>query len=137
MSVFVVIFEWLLVIAILGLIGVLVWLALAVLSVKKAAMRDVKRLYEPPLRSVKSLVGTGKGIVQQESVRARHIGDSVKVAAGAVKVTASEVKIVAESVRFSDLKPILANIQNVLKLLSLAGKMRQAVSVKQGPVSDG
>lgn len=126
-----VIFEWLMVLALLGLFGVLAWLVMTALKIKTSVMTDAKRLYEPPIRSVKSLVATGKGIAQQEAVRVRHMGGSVKVAAAAVKEATGEVKIAAQSIQVSELKSSLANVQDVLRFVSLIGKISKSTSAKQ------
>lgn len=123
MEIVYVIFEWLLIIAFLGLLGALGWLAMTALKIKASVMKDAKRLYEPPVRAVKSLVATGKGIAQQESVRVRHMTSTVKVAAGAVKEASDEVKVAAEAVHFSELKPTVANAQNVWKVIVLVRKL--------------
>ncbi len=123
-----VIFEWLIVLALLGLIGVIGWLVMTVLEIKTRVMKDAKRLYESPTRSVKSLIATGKGIAQQESVRVRHIGGSVKVAATSVKAASGEVKVAAQSIHVSELKSSLADVQNVMKFVSLIGKFSKSVT---------
>jgi hypothetical protein len=130
-----VIFEWLLVIAFIGLIGTIFWIVAAALAIKTSVMRDARRLYEPPLRSGKSLLATGKGIAQQETVRARHIAGRVKVAAGAVKVTTEEVKTASSAIRFSDLKPALATLQSGVKVIGLAVKIARSASARQAPPS--
>ena len=132
MDIVYVIFEWLLVLALLGLIGVIAWLVMAALKIKTSVMADAKRLYEPPTRSVKVLIGTGKGIAQQETVRARHIASSAMVAVGAVKETTGEVKVVTDSIHVSELKAALADVQNVVKFVGLLTRLSKTTATKQG-----
>jgi hypothetical protein len=129
----VVIFDWLLILAQIGLIGVLVWLVIAALKIKTSVMKDAKRLYERPTRSVKNLITTGKGIAQQESVRVTHIVGSAKVAAEAVGETAGEIKTISETIHLSELKTAYANVQSVLKMLRLVAKVTQSSAAKQRP----
>ncbi len=124
--------EWLLVLALIGLIGVLVFTVMTALQLKNGAMGSYKRLSERPIRAVQNLAAAGKGVAQREGVRVKQIGATVKGAADVVKDTAGDVKTAVESVHPSDLKPALANAQNVLKILSLAAKFTRA-SVRQGP----
>lgn len=126
------IFEWLLVLAFIGLIGVLVWLVITAFGLKNSVMRDAKRIYERPVNSVKSLIATGKGIALQEGVRFKHIAADAKVAAGAVRETAGEVKTAAGSVHFSELKSVVGNIQSILKLMSAVAKVARSAEAKQG-----
>ena len=77
--------EGLLTLALVGLIGVIIWLVMTVLHAKTAVMADAGRLYKRPLNASKNLITTVKGLAQQETVRFKHIGASVKDAAGAVK----------------------------------------------------
>lgn len=127
-----VLFEWLLVLALIGFIGAIGLLVVSALSLKNGVMRNAKRLYEPPVRSVKTLVATAKGLAQQEGVRFKHVAGTVRVAAGAVKVAAAEVKTAAQGVHFSDLKPVMANVQTVLKVITLAFKLTRSSAVKAG-----
>ena len=124
--------EWLLVLALLGLIGVIVWLVMTVLHAKTAVMTDAGRLYKRPLNAGKNLVTTVKGLAQQETVRVKHIGLSVKDAAGAVKEASAEIQTAARGVHPEELQPALSSVQNVFKLMSLAAKFSQSAS-KQGP----
>ena len=135
MATFYVIFEWLLVIALIGLIGVIVWLIATVLNLKNAAMRDAKRIYERPTNSVKTLIGTGKGIGLRESARFKHMAVPVKEAAGAVRVTVGEVKTAASGIHPSELKSVLSNVQSVLKLAGMVAKTARAAGAHQGEAS--
>ena len=121
----------LLILALLGLIGSIAGMVLAALRLKPSVMTNVKRLYEPPLQSVKSLIATGKGLAQQEGVRAKHIGASAREAATAVKGVAGEVKTAATGVHFSELKPVLNNLQNVFRVLGLAAQFART-GARQG-----
>ncbi len=123
-----VLFEWLLVLALLGLVGVLGWMTLTVLHLKNAVMQEARRIYERPLRSVKNLAATGKGIAQQETARAKRMGTTVKGTTEVVKDTALGVKEAAQSIHPSDLKPLLTNIQSVLKMASAAAEFARSVS---------
>jgi hypothetical protein len=126
------IFEWLLVLSFVGLVGVIIWLVISAISLKNAAMRDAKRIYERPVNSVKSLIATGKGIALQESVRVKHMAGDVKVAAGSVRETAGEVKTAADAIQLSELKTVFANFQNVLKFASAIAKVTRSAEAKQG-----
>lgn len=129
--IFYVILEWLLVIALIGLIGVLIWLVVALLKIKTSVMNDAKRLYERPTRSAKNLVTTGRGIVQQESVRVSHIAASAKVAAVAVSETAGEIKTAVETIDLSEVKTTAANVQKVIKVLGMVAKVTRSSAAKQ------
>lgn len=132
---FYVIGEIILILALVGLIGVLIWLVMTALRAKTVAMTNAGRLYKRPLNATKALIATGKGIAQQETVRIKHIGASVKGAAGAVKEAATEIKMAAGSVHPEELQPAVATAQNVSSNVSnavgLAVKLSQAV--RQGP----
>ena len=122
--------EVLLILALLGMVGVLVLLVMTALHVKNMTVGRVKRLAERPTKAGKNLATTVKGIVQQETVRAKHIGASVKVAASAVQEAATEIKVTAQAVHPEDLKPALASLQNITKILRVAAIFTQAT--KQG-----
>jgi len=124
--------EILLVLALIGIIGVTVWLVMTALHVKTAVVANAGRLYKRPLNAGKNLAITGKGIVQQETVRAKHIGTTVKTAAGAVKVAVTHVKDTAQSVHPQDLKPALSTMQNVSKIVGLAAQFSRSAR-DQGP----
>lgn len=138
-GVFYVIGEILLIVALLGLIGVLVWVVMSVLHVKNKTLGHAKRLSRRPIEVGKNLGMTVKGIVQQETVRVKHIGASVKVAAGAVQHSAVEIKEAAQTVHTEELKPALAGIHEtservaeVTKIVRLAAQLTQAAA-KQRP----
>lgn len=131
MSIVFMIFEWLLVLALIGLVVAVISLAAVVFKLKAAAMNDAKRLYQPPLRAVKNLASTGKGIALRESVRARAMTGFAKVAAAAVGETAREVKTVAQTVHFSELKPALAGIQRGLGMLKFLSALARSATAQQ------
>lgn len=114
--------EVLLILALLGLIGVLIWLVMTALHVKNKTVGHAKRLSQRPTAAVKNLITTIKGLVQQETVRGKHIGASVKDAVGAVQEAASEIKETAQSVHPEDLKPAVSSLQNITKLIGLAAQ---------------
>ncbi len=135
LDVFYVIGEVLLVLAFVGLIGVLVWVVMTALHVKNTTVGHAKRLSQRPIAAVKNLITTVKGLVQQETVHVKHIGASVKGAAGAVQHSAAEIKDVAQTVHPEELKPAMAGIQDtrervgqVGKVLRLAAQLTQAAS---------
>ena len=68
--------EVLLILAMLGLIGVLIWFVMTVLHVKNTTLGHAKRLSQRPVAAVKNLITTAKGLAQQETVRVKHIGAS-------------------------------------------------------------
>ncbi|MDQ2687258.1 MAG: hypothetical protein M3Y28_05260, partial [Armatimonadota bacterium] len=119
MEIFIVIVDWLLVLALIGLIGTLVWLGLTAVRLKNGLMGDAKRLYEPPLRSGKNLVAASKGIAMQETARAKRVGATVKDTVEVVKDTALDVKDAAAGVNLSDLKPVITNAQSAFRILSV------------------
>ena len=138
-DVFYVIGEVMLIVALLGLIGVVVWVALSALHVKNQTVGHAKRLSQRPIAAGKNLAMTVKGIVQQETVRVKHIGVSVKDAAGAVQHSATGIKDAAQTVHPEELKPAMAGIQEtgerlgeVTKVLKLAAQLSQAAA-KQRP----
>ena len=120
--------EILLIAALIGFLGVLVWLAMTLLHLKNAAVSNAGRIYKRPLNASKNLVATGKGIVQQETVRVKHMGVSIKSAASAVKEAAAEVKVAAETIHPEDLKPTLAAMQSISKVVRLASQVSHAAS---------
>ena len=128
LHVFYVIGEILLILSLVGLIGVLVWVVKTALHVKNTTVAHAKRLTQAPIAAGKNLTTTVKGIVQQETVRVRHIGASAKVAAGAVQVAASDIGEAAHSVHPEELKPALASLQNVTKLLRLAAQLTEGAA---------
>lgn len=135
MDIFIVIVDWLLVLALIGLIGVIIWLGLTAVRLKNGLMGDAKRLYEPPLRSGKNLVTAGKGIALQETARAKRVGATVKGTVNVVKDTAVDVKDAAAGVNLSELKPMIANAQSAFRILSLFAQFARSVP-KQSPPQD-
>ena len=111
------------ILALVGLVGVLIFLAMTALKLKTSVMDNAGRIYKRPLAAGKNLVATAKGIAQQEAVRGKHIGASAKTAGLAVKDAALHIKDAAQSVHPEDLKPALSSVSNVSKALQLAAKL--------------
>ena len=124
--------DWLQILALVGLIGAIVWLAMTAIRVKNGFMGDAKRLYEPPLRSGKNLVAAGKGIALQETARAKRVGATVKGTVEVVKDTALDAKEAAAGVNLADLKPIITNAQNAFRILSIVAQFARSTP-KQSP----
>lgn len=122
------IIEWLWIIVGVLFLGVIGYLGAMALSLKSAAMRNAKRLYEPPLNSVKSLIGTGKGIVQREQVRVQHILSNAKIIAGDVKETTGQVGGAAKTVHPDELKDALANAQKTFQFVTMLTKIVHGMS---------
>ncbi len=123
--------EWALGIVFIGFFAAIFGIAFAALNLKNSAMRDAKRIYERPARSVKNIITTGKGIVQQETVRVKHIGGSAKVAISAVKETVTDVKTLVQSVPVDDAKALVSQAQTALKFFQTASRVLKS-GVKQG-----
>ena len=119
------------ILALLGIVGVVVFLAMTALKLKTSVMTNAGRLYKRPLAAGKNLVITAKGIAQQEAVRGKHIGASAMTAGVAVKDAALHIKGTAQSVHPEDLKPALSSVSNVSKVLQVALKLSKAAS-RQG-----
>ena len=131
--------EVLLIVALLGLIGVLVWVVMSALHVKNQTVGHAKRLSQRPITAGKNLALTVKGIVQQETVRVKHIGASVKNAAGTVQHSAEGIKDAAQTVHPEELKPAVTSLQEtgervgqVTQAVRLAAQLTQAAA-KQRP----
>jgi NADH:ubiquinone oxidoreductase subunit 6 (subunit J) len=124
--------EVLQVLALIGLVSVLVWLVMTVLRLKNAAVTNAGRLYKRPLAAGQSLVATGKGIAQQETVRVKHIGASAKVAISAVSVAVTEIKSVAQTIHPDEVKMAIAEAkemtQNVSQIARVAALLARAAS---------
>lgn len=118
--------EGMTILALVGLVGVLIFLAATALKLKTAVIDNAGRLYKRPLASGKNLATTVKGIAQQEAVRGKHIGASAKVAALSVKDAAVHIKDTAQSVHPEELKPAVAYASNLSNALKVALKLSQA-----------
>ena len=123
--------EIFLVLALIGIIGVTVWIVMTALRLKTAVVTNAGRLYKRPLNAGKNLVTTGKGIAQQETVRVKHMISTVKTTSGAVMQSATKVKIVAETVHPEDLKPALALVKNASNAVKIAANFTH-VAAGQG-----
>lgn len=128
LNVFYVVGEVILILALVGLIGVLAWVVKTALHVKNTTIGHAKRLTQAPIAAGRNLATTVKGIAQQETVRAKHIGASAKGAASAVQGAASNIGEAAQSVHPEELKPALASLQNLTKILRLAAQLSAAAS---------
>ena len=123
----------LLILALLGLIGVLVWMAMTVLHAKKSVMDNAGRLYKRPLNAGKNLVATGKGIAQQETVRVKHVIGTVKETAVSVKGSATRrLKTPFRPCILKQLQPAVSTVGNVSKLVGLVSGLSKAAA-KQRP----
>lgn len=118
--------EVLLILALLGLIGVLIWFVLTVLHVKTTTVGHAKRLSQRPISAVKNLVTTVKGLAQQETVRGKRIGASVKETVGAVRMSAAEIKEAAQAVHPEELKPAVSSLQSITKIVGLAAQFARS-----------
>ena len=107
--------EILLVLTFIGFLGSIAWMVMTALKFKTNVVERGKRLAERPTQSVKNLIATGKGIAQQETVRAKRVAAMVKQTAGVVKETAGDVKEAVQTVHPEDLKAAASNVQDGLK----------------------
>lgn len=119
------------ILALVGLVGVLVFLAMTALRLKTYVTTNAGRLYKRPLAAGKNLVTTAKGIAQQETVRGKHIGASAKAAGLAVKDAALNIKDTAQSVHPEHLKPALSSVSNLGKTLRLAVNLSHAGAIQK------
>jgi hypothetical protein len=131
MQILATVFDWLLILAFLGFIGALCAIAVTALQLKNQAVSSYKRVSTRPIERVKMIATTGKGIVQQETVRAQRIGKSAKRAVDAVKVTVDEGRVAVESLRDSDIEPLIQNAQTAFRFASAAAAVIRAAG-KQG-----
>ena len=115
--------EVMTILALVGLVGVLIFLATTALKLKTSVIDNAGRLYKRPLAAGKTLVTTVKGIAQQETVRGKHIAGSAKVAALSVKDAAVHIKDTAQSVHPDELKPAISYMSNVSNALKVAVKL--------------
>jgi hypothetical protein len=120
----------LMIVAGIAFFAMIAYIVVTALSLKTTVMRDAKRLYEPPLKSAKSIVATGKGIALQEQVRIKHIGAQFKVMADDVKDAVTEIGGAAKTIHPQDLKNTLSSAQSVLRFASAMLKLVR-VSSKQ------
>ena len=118
------------ILALVGLVGVLIFLATTALKLKTSVVDNAGRLYKRPLAAGKNLAITVKGIAQQETVRSKHIGNSAKVAALSVRDAAVHIKDAAQSVHPGELKPALSYASNLSNVFKVAVKLSQ-VGVRQ------
>ncbi len=128
MDVFYLVCQWLLILALLGFFGAIAWIVLVALKAKNAVMKDVKRLYEPPLRSGKAVAATGKGVFMQEKARVQRVGVVLKGTTASVKDAAGDVTVVAKSIHPSDLKPVAVDIKAVVGILGHIASFVKAIS---------
>lgn len=121
MDVFYLVCQWLLILALIGFLGTIAWIISVALTAKNSVMKDVKRLYEPPLRSGKALAATGKGVFLQEKARVQRVGVVLKGTTASVKDVAGDVSTVAKSIHPSDLQPVATDFKAVVGLLGQVG----------------
>ncbi len=124
--------EWLLVIAGIAFFASIAYVAVTALNLKNSAMRNAKRLSQPPLNSGKALAATGKGIVMQEKVRVLSIAGQFKAMFDDVKVAATQVGQAAKTIHPDELKDAASNAQNTLRFASTLLHLFRS-SPKQAP----
>ena len=124
--------EIFLVLALVGVIGVIVWMVITAVRLKTSLVTNAGRLYKRPLNAGKNLVTTGKGIAQQEAVRVKRIVSTVKTTSGAVMHSVTEIRTVAETVHPEDLKPALALLKNASNAVKIAANITH-LTAGQGP----
>jgi hypothetical protein len=123
--------DVLMVIAGIAFFAVIAYILATLLSLKTVAIRDAKRLYEPPMKSVQGIITAGKGIAVQEQMRLKHIGANFKVMAGDVKDAATEIGEAAKTIHPEDLKNTVSSAKNTFQFASALLKFVRAGS-KQG-----
>jgi len=128
MQAFEMILDVLIIVALFGFVGAIVWIVMEGLKLKNQALSTYKRLAAPPIERVKNITATGKGIVQQESIRVRHIGKSIHRASVAVKETADDVIVVVDSLKDTDIEPLLQHAQTAFKFATAAASLLKAAS---------
>ena len=112
--------EILLILAVIGLIGVLIWLVVTALHVKNQTVGHAKRLSQRPTVAVKNLVATGKGIAQQETVRVKRIVGKGKATAASVQESALEIKAAVDTIHPEDLNAARETIGNAAGIAKIA-----------------
>lgn len=122
--------EVMTILALVGFVGVLLFLAMTALKLKTSVIDNAGRLYKRPLAASKNLATTVKGIALQETVRGKHIAGSAKVAVLSVKDAAVHIKDTAQSLHPEELKPAVAYASNLSNALKIALKLSQ-VGVRQ------
>ena len=121
----------LLILALLGLIGVLAWMVMTVLHAKNSIVGNAGRLYKRPLNAGKNLFATGKGITQQETVRAKRVAGKLKHTTVSVKGSALAIRDAAKTVHPEELKPATDTLGTASKLVGLVSGLSKAAA-KQG-----
>lgn len=117
--------EGMAILALVGLVGVVIFLAATALKLKTSVIDNAGRLYKRPLMASKNLVSSVKGIAQQEAVRGKHIGASATVAIISVKDAAIQIKDAAQSVHPEEIKPALAYMSSLSNVFKVALKLSQ------------
>lgn len=112
--------EILLISALLGTVGVLIWLVVTALHVKNQTVSHAKRLTQRPTVAVKNLVATGKGIAQQETVRVKRVVGKGKVTVASVTASALEIKAAAETIHPEDLNAARETIGSAASIAKIA-----------------
>ncbi len=124
--------EVMTILALVGFVGVVIFLAMTALKLKTSVIDNAGRLYKRPLAAGKNLATTVKGIAQQETVRGKHIAGSAKVAALSVKDAAVHIKETAQSVHPEELKPALTHVSNLSNALKVALKLSKVGAHQRG-----
>lgn len=117
--------EGMAILALVGLVGVVIFLAATALKLKTSVIDNAGRLYKRPLMASKNLVSAVKGIAQQEAVRGKHIGASATVAIISVKDAAIQIKDAAQSVHPEEIKPALVYMSSLSNVFKVALKLSQ------------
>jgi hypothetical protein len=123
--------DWLVILAFLGLVIASGMVLFAAFQLKDGVVRNAKRIYERPLRSVNNLVAASKGVVQQEAVRAAGAGKNVQSAAAAVKATVADIKIAADGLQGIDWQGTTSAALGAIKFAAIAADVARAAA-KQG-----
>lgn len=118
MHTFYLICQWLLILSLLGFVGTIIWIVMVALKIKNSLMADAKRIYVAPMRSVKEIIATGKGIALQETARVKRVGVILKGTTHAVQDAAGDIKTVGQSIHPSDLQPVKNDVQFVLNQIT-------------------
>jgi len=115
MNTWLMIADVLVILAFFGVILALASVVFVALKLKRDVPRNMKRLYERPVRSGKNLAAFGKGFVMQEKARVDSAVATVKATAAVVKETVDDTREAASTLRDVDWGPILEGVQTGMK----------------------
>jgi hypothetical protein len=121
----------------IALFGMLVVIGLAVytaLKVKNDMMRNVKGFYERPMRGVKNLMVTGKGIVRQEAVRIGEIKAHGQKTVSCVQETVTEFRDAAQSLTSEEVHTMVETLRGAARVASAAADFARSAA-RQGASS--